>query len=74
MPLQLGNLHFYLGPRAAGAPDDLEAPMIEAIDQATSTIYLASQQLECLGIINALIAARKQGVRVWAILERDYLL
>ncbi len=74
MPLQLGNLHFYLGPKAAGAPDDLEAPIIEAIDNATSTVYLATQQLECLGIINALITARKRGIRVRAILERDYLL
>ena len=74
MALSLGKIELFLGPQAAGAPDDLETPIVEAINSATKTAYLCSQQLESKPVINALIDARKRGVRIRVILERDYLL
>lgn len=74
MVLSLGSVKLYFGPTRYGAKDDLLEPIIETIDDAQSTIDIATQQLESTPIVDALIRASRRGVRVRVVLERDYLM
>lgn len=62
-----------MGPRRLNAPDDLEAAIIDFIDAAQEELLVSVQELDHRPIAEALIAARRRGVRVHMILEQDYL-
>ena len=73
MPVQAGAMTLYMGPDTIGAPDSLEAPIIDFIGAAESELLVSVQELDHRPIAEALIAARRRGVRIQVILEQDYL-
>ncbi len=73
MPVSVGAITLFMGPAALGAPDDLEAPIIDFIDAAQDELLVSVQELDHRPIADALIAARRRGVHVRVILEQDYL-
>lgn len=73
MPAEVGNVKLFLGPKECGAPDALLTPIVDAILDARESLVIATQQLEHLDIVNALAIARRRGVNVRVLLERDYI-
>lgn len=73
MPVSAGPVTLHLGPAPLGAPDDLEAPILDFIAAARSELLVSVQELDHRPIAEALIGARRRGVAVRAILEQDYL-
>lgn len=73
MPVTVGAITLFMGPDRLGAPDDLEAPIIDFIGAAQTELLVSVQELDHRPIAEALIAARRRGVRVQVILEQDYL-
>ncbi|MEJ2022714.1 MAG: phospholipase D-like domain-containing protein [Maritimibacter sp.] len=73
MPVTSGPVTLYLGPATLGAPDDLEAPILDFIAAAQDELLISVQELDHRPIAEALIAARRRGVAVRVILEQDYL-
>jgi len=73
MPLDVGSIEMWMGPTEVGAPDDLEAALVDFIDAARSELCVAVQELEQESVARALTSARARGVRVRVILERRYL-
>jgi phosphatidylserine/phosphatidylglycerophosphate/cardiolipin synthase-like enzyme len=69
-----GKIEAYCGPKETGAPDDLEAVIINFINEAQETLQIAVQELDSLAIAQAIIDAKWRGVRVEMYLEQDYLL
>lgn len=68
-----GKIEAYVGPKDLEAPDDLEAVIINFIDDATASLDIAVQELDNEQIANAILAARGRGVRVSIVLEQSYL-
>src|SRR3954469_5902063 len=68
-----GGLEMYVGPTVLGAPDDLEAVILEFLDGAKHTLAIAVQEVDSRAIADAILRARTRGVRVQLILEGDYL-
>ena len=73
MPVTSGPVTLHMGPANLGAPDDLEAPIIDFINGATDELLVSVQELDHRPIADALIAARRRGVFVRMIMEQDYL-
>ena len=73
MPVDIGSIKLYMGPRTLGAPDDLEEPIISFIDRAQDELFIAVQELESRTIAEAILRAKQRGIRVLVILEGDYL-
>lgn len=74
MPFNLKNrIEFHMGPSAIGAPDDLEAVIVDFIDRARVSLHAAVQEVESRAITEAFVRARQRGVRVRLVLEQDYL-
>lgn len=73
MPASVGAITLFMGPDTLGAPDNLEEPIIAFIAAAQTELLVSVQELDHRPIADALIAARRRGVRVQAILEQDYL-
>lgn len=74
MPFILNDrLELHMGPSSLGAPDDLEAVIVEFIDKATASLDIAVQEIESRPIAQALVRARQRGVRIRLVLEQDYL-
>jgi phosphatidylserine/phosphatidylglycerophosphate/cardiolipin synthase-like enzyme len=73
MSLDLGNLKFYMGPDALGAPDDLCDTIVKFINAAQEELYIAVQELEHRPIAEAIIEAKQRGVKVRVIVESMYL-
>ena len=73
MPVSVGDITLFMGPDTLGAPDNLESPIIDFIGAATNELLVSVQELDHRPIAEALIAARRRGVRVQMILEQDYL-
>ena len=74
MPVSIGNITLYMGPKTLGAPDDLEAAIVGFIDDAKHTLDVAVQELESKPIAEALVRAKQRKVRVRMVLEGDYLI
>ena len=68
-----GKIKGFVGPARLGAADDLQAVIIDFIEQATSTLDVAVQELDNAAIAEALIRKRRDGVRVRVILNHSYL-
>ena len=73
MPVSVGAITLYMGPDTVGAPDNLEAPIIDFIAAAQDELLVSVQELDHRPIAEALIAARRRGVSIQVILEQDYL-
>ena len=73
MPIDIGLLKLYMGPRELGASDDLLEVIVDFIDGAEATLDVAVQELESFPITEAIIRARQRGVVVKVVLESDYL-
>ncbi len=69
MPATVGAITLFMGPDNLGAPDNLEAPIIDFIGAAQEELLVSVQELDHRPIADALIAARRRGVIVWVILE-----
>jgi len=64
----------YCGPREVGGPDDLEAVIINFINEAQKSLKIAVQELDSEAIAQAIIDAKWRGVSVQMFLEQDYLI
>ena len=73
MPVSVGNITMFMGPDTVGGPDSLEAAIIDFIDAAQSELLISVQELDHRPIAEAIIAARVRGVRVFMVMEQDYL-
>ncbi|GIH06531.1 hypothetical protein Rhe02_45980 [Rhizocola hellebori] len=73
MGVDLGAVELYCGPTILGGPDDLDAVIREFLGGAKETLMIAVQELDSRPIAEAIIAAKRRGVRVQLILEGDYL-
>lgn len=68
-----GRIQAFAGPTELGAPDDLEAVIIDFVGGAKESLDVAVQELDSEPIAQALIDARFRGVSVRVFLEQDYL-
>ena len=73
MPEIQGNVEFYMGPNDVGAPDNLEAVIVDFIDKAQKRLEIAVQELESEPIARAIIRARQRKLLVKLVIEHDYL-
>ncbi|MFC7531919.1 phosphatidylserine/phosphatidylglycerophosphate/cardiolipin synthase family protein [Actinoplanes sp. GCM10030250] len=73
MGVDLGSVEFYAGPTVLGAPDDLDEVIRNFIAGATTSLYIAVQELNSRPIAEAVLAAKARRLRVQVILEGDYL-
>ncbi|GAA5083098.1 phosphatidylserine/phosphatidylglycerophosphate/cardiolipin synthase-like enzyme [Thermocatellispora tengchongensis] len=69
-----GKIEAYAGPAELGAPDDLEAVIVEFVHGARQSLDIAIQELDSEPIAQAVLDARFRGVSVRMVLEQDYLL
>ena len=68
-----GKIEAYAGPAHLGAANDLEAVLVDFIDKAKSSLFVAVQELDSEPIAQAIIDARWRGVTVRMIIEQDYI-
>ncbi|MES9942390.1 MAG: phospholipase D-like domain-containing protein [Candidatus Thiodiazotropha sp. 6PLUC2] len=73
MGIRVGQVAFFAGPQAQGAPDDLEKVVVDFINQAQKRLEIAVQELESEPIAKAIIAARQRKVLVKLVIEQSYL-
>ena len=71
--MRVGNVELYMGPLAAGAPDDLKRVIIDFISGTEKRLEIAVQELEDEDIARAIIERRRAKVQVWLVIEADYL-
>jgi phosphatidylserine/phosphatidylglycerophosphate/cardiolipin synthase-like enzyme len=67
------KLRCYCGPKELGAPDDLEATIVEFIAGTTKTLDIAIQEIDSLPIAEAIAAKKREGKSVRVLLNRSYL-
>jgi phosphatidylserine/phosphatidylglycerophosphate/cardiolipin synthase-like enzyme len=67
------KLACYCGPEELGAPDDLEATIIEFIAGTTKTLDIAVQEIDSLPIAEAIAAKKREGKSIRVLLNRSYL-
>ena len=68
-----GKIEAFAGPDELGASDNLEDVIIDFIDGAKKTLFIAVQELDSEPVAQAIINAKWRGVDVRMILEQDYL-
>jgi len=68
-----GKIEAFAGPGELGASDNLENVIIDFIDEAQKSLFIAVQELDSEPIAQAIINAKWRGVRVQMIMEQDYL-
>jgi phosphatidylserine/phosphatidylglycerophosphate/cardiolipin synthase-like enzyme len=68
-----GKIEAFTGPYELGASDNLEAVIIDFIDRAKQSLFIAVQELDSEPIAQAIINAKWRGISVRMILEQDYL-
>ena len=73
MATVVGDVQIHMGPKSAGAPDDLEKVIVNFIDGAKKKLEIAVQELESEAITRAIVSARKRKVTVKLVLEQDYI-
>jgi len=67
------KIETFAGPYELGASDNLEDVIIDFIDGAKKSMFIAVQELDSEPIAQAIINAKWRGVNVRIILEQDYL-
>ena len=73
MPMVVGNVELYMGPREVGGPDDLRKAIVEFIKSAKKKLDIAVQELDCEEIAREIVRAKQRKVSVRLVLEGDYL-
>jgi phosphatidylserine/phosphatidylglycerophosphate/cardiolipin synthase-like enzyme len=73
MPERVGNIELYMGPQEVDGPDSLRDAIVDFIDGAERRLDIAVQELDCMEIADAVLAARARGVTVRLVMEGDYL-
>jgi len=80
MPLSIGDITLFMGPKEVGGPDDLEAAIIDFIDGARNYLFIAVQEIDNENIAKAIVRAKNRNavslrgkVRVQVVLEQSYL-
>ena len=73
MPMKIGNVELYMGPKEVGGKDDLCETIVKFIDGTKKKLDIAVQELDCQRIADAIIRARKRKVTVRVVLEASYL-
>ena len=73
MPLRIGNIALYMGPKGLGGPDELRQAIVSFINGAQKRLDIAVQELDDWEIAKAIISAKQRKVRVRLVLESDYL-
>ena len=68
-----GKLWGYVGPAELGAADNLEEVIVTFIDEATTSLDVAVQELDNPAIAEALIRRKREGVSVRVVLNHSYL-
>jgi phosphatidylserine/phosphatidylglycerophosphate/cardiolipin synthase-like enzyme len=71
--ITIGGVELYAGPPVLGAPDDLEAVIVDFLGDARATLSIAVQEIDSRTLAQAIVDAKSRGVRVRVILEGDYL-
>lgn len=74
MPMVMGNIEIFMGPRQSGGPDDLQDVIVNFIDGAEKRLLIAVQELDSQPIAEAIIRAKQRKVLVKLVLEAAYLL
>ena len=69
----IDNIEIYMGPQQLGGPDDLREVIVNFIDGAQTSLYIAVQELNSRPIAEAIIRAKQRSVLVKLVLEADYL-
>lgn len=75
MPMKVGNIELYMGPKELGGPDDLKDAIISFISKAKprKRLNVAVQELDNMQIAQALMDVRDKKAVVRLVLEGDYL-
>jgi phosphatidylserine/phosphatidylglycerophosphate/cardiolipin synthase-like enzyme len=73
MPKIIDNIEIYMGPHQLGGPDNLCEVIVNFIEGAHSSLYIAVQELNSRPIAEAIIRAKQRDVLVKVVLEADYL-
>jgi phosphatidylserine/phosphatidylglycerophosphate/cardiolipin synthase-like enzyme len=68
-----GKIEVFAGPTDLGAPDDLEAVIVDFIGGAKRSLDIAVQEIDSEPIAQAILDARWRGVKVAMVIEQDYL-
>jgi phosphatidylserine/phosphatidylglycerophosphate/cardiolipin synthase-like enzyme len=68
-----GKIEAFAGPTDLGAPDDVEAAIVDFVGGAKASLDIAVQELDSPAIAQAILDARWRGVDVKMVLEQDYL-
>ncbi len=76
MPIKVGDIEMYLGPKEQGGPDSLIDPIIAFIKRAKKrqNLMIAVQEIDNRQIAEAIVGARLNGVNVDLVVEQSYLL
>ena len=69
----IGNIEVYMGPQQLGGPDNLQEVIVNFIEGAQTSLYIAVQELDSRPIAEAIIRAKQRKVLVKVVLEADYL-
>lgn len=69
----IGNIEVHMGPQQLGGPDNLQEVIINFIDGAQTSLFIAVQELDSRPIAEAIIRAKQRSVTVKVVLEADYL-
>ena len=69
----IGNIEVHMGPHQLGGPDNLREVIVNFIDGAQTSLYIAVQELDSRPIAEAIIRAKQRNVLVKVVLEADYL-
>ena len=73
MSVTIGGVELYMGPKSVGGPDDLDLAIRDFIGEAQHSLAIAVQEIDSRPIAEAILEAKRRGVRVRVILEGDYL-
>ncbi len=68
-----GKIEAFAGPHELGASDNLEDAIIDFIEGARQTLFIAVQELDSEPIAQAIIDAKWRGVDIRMVVEQDYL-
>jgi phosphatidylserine/phosphatidylglycerophosphate/cardiolipin synthase-like enzyme len=76
MPIKVGDIELYLGPKEQGGADSLIDPIIAFIKHAKKrqNLMIAVQEIDNRQIAEAIVDARLRGVNVDLVVEQSYLL
>jgi phosphatidylserine/phosphatidylglycerophosphate/cardiolipin synthase-like enzyme len=76
MPIKVGDIELYLGPKEQGGADSLIDPIVAFIKRAKKrqNLMIAVQEIDNRKIAEAIVEARLRGVNVDLVVEQSYLL